>query len=118
MSECTRTDSCAAVVFGNVGSIIAFQVGTDDAESLAEQLSKHPGQLHSQDLTNLPRYTAYARLLIDGMPSNPFSMQTLSPPPITEDRYAIVADRSRREHARPLTRGSMKPQHVGVGASV
>lgn len=95
-------DATADAVFGNVGSIIAFQVGTDDAAVLAEQLSKHPGQLHSQDLTNLPRYTAYARLLIDGMPSNPFSMQTLSPPPITEDRFAIVTERSRREHAQPF----------------
>ena len=111
-------ESTADAVFGNVGSIIAFQVGSDDAEVLAEQLSKHPGQLKSQDLTNLPKYTAYARLLIDGMPSNPFSMQTLASPIITEDRYAIVADRSRREHARPLTRASIKPQHVGVGACV
>ena len=89
-------------VFGNVGSIVAFQVGADDAEPLAEQLSKHPGQLKSQDLTNLPRYTAYARLLIDGMPSNPFSMQSLTPPAVTDDRLAIVSERSRREHARPL----------------
>lgn len=95
-------DATADAVFGNVGSIIAFQVGTDDAEVLAEQLSKHPGQLHSQDLTNLPRYTAYARLLIDGMPSNPFSMQALSPPPITDDRLAIVTERSRRQHAQPF----------------
>ncbi len=90
----------ADAVFGNVGSIIAFQVGTDDAEVLAEQLSKHPGQLPSQDLTNLSKYTAYARLLIDGMPSHPFSMQTLSPPPITDDRLAIVTERSRRQHAQ------------------
>ncbi len=34
-------DATADAVFGNVGSIIAFQVGTDDAEVLAEQLSKH-----------------------------------------------------------------------------
>ncbi|TXT36014.1 MAG: Uncharacterized protein FD138_1120, partial [Planctomycetota bacterium] len=87
-------------VFGNVGSIVAFQVGADDAEPLAEQLSKHPGQLKSQDLTNLPRYTAYARLLIDGMPSNPFSMQSLSPPAVSDDRLAIVSERSRREHAQ------------------
>jgi hypothetical protein len=33
-----------------------------------------------EDLLNLPRYHAYARLLIDGMPSKPFSMRTLPPP--------------------------------------
>ena len=93
-------DETADAVFGNVGSIISFQVGTDDAETLAEQLSKHAGQLTSQDLTNLPKYTAYSRLLIDGMPSNPFSMQTVSPPKITDDRLAVVCERSRREHAQ------------------
>ncbi len=93
-------EATSDAVFGNVGSIVAFQVGADDAEPLAEQLSKHPGQLKSQDLTNLPRYTAYARLLIDGMPSNPFSMQSLSPPAVSDDRLAIVSERSRREHAQ------------------
>ncbi len=92
-------EATSDAVFGNVGSIVAFQVGADDAEPLAEQLSKHHGQLTSQDLTNLPKFIAYARLLIDGMPSNPFSMQSLSPPTITEDRLAIVSERSRREHA-------------------
>ncbi|MBC7817314.1 MAG: type IV secretory system conjugative DNA transfer family protein, partial [Planctomycetaceae bacterium] len=93
-------EATSDAVFGNVGSIVAFQVGADDAEPLAEQLSKHPGQLTSQDLTNLSRYTAYARLLIDGMPSNPFSMQSLAPPAVSDDRLAIVSERSRREHAQ------------------
>ncbi len=69
----------AHAVFGNVGSMIAFQVGTDDAQRLAEQMSKHPGQLAPENLTGLPKYTAYTRLLIDGLPSSPFSMMTLPP---------------------------------------
>ena len=69
-------DQTANAVFGNVGSIIAFQVGTDDAVRLAEQMSKHPGQLTPENLTRLPKYTAYTRLLIDGMPSGPFLMGT------------------------------------------
>jgi hypothetical protein len=92
----------ANAVWGNVGSIIAFQVGSDDAEILAQQLSKYPGHLKSQDLTNLPKYTAYARLLIDGMPSNPFSLTTLPPVAVDEDRYQIVYDRSQRQYARPV----------------
>ncbi len=70
-------DQTANAVFGNVGSIIAFQIGTDDAERLAQQMSKHPNQLTPENLTGLPKYTAYSRLLIDGMPSSPFSMMTL-----------------------------------------
>jgi hypothetical protein len=72
-------EETADAVFGNVGSIVTFQVGSDDAQRLAEQLSKHPGQITPENLTGLPKYTAYVRLLIDGMPSKPFSMQTLPP---------------------------------------
>ncbi len=68
-----------AAVFGNVGSIIAFQVGSDDAEELARQLTKNKGDLLPGDLTNLPKYRAYLRLLIDGSPSRPFSIATLPP---------------------------------------
>lgn len=93
-------DETADAVFGNVGSIVSFQVGTDDADVLAEQLSKHAGQLTPQDLTNLPKYTAYCRLLIDGLPSNPFSMQTEAPAKVTDDRLDVVSQRSRREHAQ------------------
>ena len=71
-------DQTANAVFGNVGSIIAFQVGTNDAQRLAEQMSKHPNQLTPENLTGLPKYTAYTRLLIDGMPSGPFSMGTMA----------------------------------------
>lgn len=73
-------EETANAVWGNVGSIVSFQVGSDDAEVLARQLGKFEGQLVPQNLTGLPKYTAYARLLIDGMPSRPFSLQTLPPP--------------------------------------
>ena len=99
-------DETADAVFGNVGSMIVFQMGMEDAELLAPQLSKFPGQLRPQDLTNLPKYTAYARLLIGGLPSAPFSMQTI--PPTGElpdgDRSAVVREASRRRHATPVER--------------
>ena len=64
-------------VFGNVGSLLVFQVGARDAEALAEQLG---GDATPRDLMALPRYRAYARLLVDGMPSRPFSVETVPPP--------------------------------------
>ncbi len=72
-------EETADAVFGNVGSIIAFQVGSDDAETFARQLGKYPGQIGAENFTGLPKYTAYARVLIDGLPSNPFSMTTFAP---------------------------------------
>jgi len=86
-------------VFGNVGSDIAFQVGTDDAVALAAQLRKYPEQLTPEDLTNLPKYHAYVRLLQDGMPEHPFSMQTLAPLPVQEDRTRKVRNASNDRYA-------------------
>ena len=53
-------ESIAAAVFGNVGSLLSFQVGAGDGEVLAEQLG---GDIEATDVMSLPKYTAYVRLL-------------------------------------------------------
>lgn len=88
-------------VLGNVGTMISFRVGSEDAALLAPAFSKFPGQLQPQDLTNLPNYTAYVRLLVDGTPSPPFSLSTL-PPPIGEDRKDIVIQTSVRRYGQKV----------------
>jgi hypothetical protein len=93
-------DSTAAAIAGNIGSIISFAVGSDDAEWLANAMCKYPGELAAADLTNLPRFTAYARLLCNGMPTRPFSMTTLPPPLVTEDRTASVVNSSQRRFSQ------------------
>ncbi len=98
-------------VFGNVGSIVGFQVGSDDAQRLAEQIGKYPGQITPENLTGLPKYTACVRLLIDGMRSKPFSLQTL--PPLMEidtQRVTIV----RGVMARRSGQGSTSDQTSGI----
>ena len=99
-------EETANAVFGNVGSIISFQVGADDAERLALQLGKYPGQISTENLTGLPKYTAYARLLIDGMPSKPFTMTTLPPPrnELDPDRAEIVRRVSQRRFPLSLNK--------------
>jgi hypothetical protein len=90
----------AAAVFGNVGTLVSFQVGAADAEPLAMQFA---GDLKTDDLLRLPRYQAYVRLLIDGAPSQPFSMRTL-PPALANDleRPTIIRRTSRHRYARPV----------------
>ena len=89
-------------VIGNCGTLLSFRVGLEDAELLAPAMSKHPGQLMPADLSNLPNYTAYVRLLIDGHPSRPFSLRTLPPSPLDfdNDRGAIVKRTSERRNAK------------------
>jgi type IV secretory pathway TraG/TraD family ATPase VirD4 len=64
-------------IFGNVGTIISFTLGHDDATVLAAQFKAMTGV---NDLISLPKFTAYTRLMIDGISSDPFSMRTLPLP--------------------------------------
>lgn len=93
-------EATAAAVFGNVGSLVSFQVGPQDAETLVEQLG---GDLQLADLVALPRFTAYVRLLLDGMPTRPFSMETLPPRrPPRDGRSEKVRLASTHRYGRPL----------------
>src|SRR5262249_45446996 len=93
-------EATAAALFGNVGTLVTFQVGAQDAEPLGEQLG---GDIVPRDLLTLPRYHAYVRLLINGHPSRPFSMQT-RPPWRRPDprRPGIIRNHSRQRYARPV----------------
>ena len=61
-------------VFGNIGTVVSFRVGYRDAEILAKELFP---VFEPVDLINLPNYAIYVKLLIDGMPTKPFSAVTL-----------------------------------------
>ncbi len=86
-------------VFGNVGSMLSFQVGSDDAEVLSLQFEE---MVTPKDILTLPKYHAYIRLMIDGMPSKPFSVGTLPPPKFEQDpeRVAIIRNLSRERYAQ------------------
>jgi hypothetical protein len=63
-------------ILGNVGTLIAFRVGASDAE-LLEQEVRPP--FTAGDLTRLPNHHVYLKLLVDGVPSPPFSAETVRP---------------------------------------
>lgn len=63
-------------VLGNVGTLIAFRVGAEDAPYLSREFG---GKFDEGDLINQPNYAIYLKLMIDGMPSAPFSADTLLP---------------------------------------
>lgn len=92
LDEATRQ-----AVLGNCGTFVAFRVGAEDAELLAPAFSKFPGQLTPASLMGLPNHTCYVRMLVDGgLPSAPFSLQTLPPPEVVQDRSGIVRRVSQR----------------------
>ncbi len=66
-------------VFGNVGTLIAFRVGVRDANLLVKQLGGHDVP-NVRDLVNLGNHEIYMKLMVDGMPTHPFSATSLPPP--------------------------------------
>ena len=64
-------------VLGNSGTLISFRVGAEDAGFLAKECQS---VFTAQDLINLPNYNMYLKLMVDGMPSRPFSADTLPMP--------------------------------------
>lgn len=63
-------------VFGNVGTIISFRVGAEDAEHLEKEFD--PVFLMN-DIVNLSKYNIYLKLMIDGVAGDAFSAASLPP---------------------------------------
>jgi len=63
-------------VFGNVGTLITFRVGAEDAEFLEKEFEP---MITMNDIINLPKYNVYLKLMIDGIASNAFSALALPP---------------------------------------
>lgn len=63
-------------VFGNMGTIVSFRVGQNDVEALSRYFRP---MFEPDDLLRVPNYNAIVRTLINGVPTNPFSMAALPP---------------------------------------
>ena len=62
-------------ILGNVGTIICFRLGTQDAKIMAEEF--YP-VFKVDDFIDLPRFHVYLKLLIDGITSKAFSSNIMS----------------------------------------
>lgn len=63
-------------VFGNVGSMAVFRVGTEDATFLEPKFKE---KFTAHDITKLDNYNAYMSMLVKGQPTKPFNIYTLAP---------------------------------------
>ncbi len=69
-------DEVKAAVFGNVGTMIIFRVGSTDADIFEKEFAP---VFTAEDIVNLDKRQIYLRLMIDGVGSKPFSAVTLPP---------------------------------------
>ncbi|AHB41028.1 hypothetical protein P148_SR1C00001G0221 [candidate division SR1 bacterium RAAC1_SR1_1] len=92
-------------IFGNVGTTVCMTIGSDDASQMTSQF-KNMAEVN--DLISLPKYTAYTRLMIDGISSDPFSMKTL--PPIKAEGSLETIDKVRKQSRQryAMSRGQLE----------
>lgn len=70
------TDEIRDAVFGNMGTIVSFRIGQNDVEALGRYFQP---TFDGDDLLRVPNYNTIIRTLVNGVPTQPFSMATLPP---------------------------------------
>jgi hypothetical protein len=91
-------DEVRSTIFGNIGSIISFRLGGEDATILEEEFTP---EFSANDLMNLDMREIYVKIAIDGQTAPPFSAKTITLQPVDEDYSQDVIDFSRRKWAKP-----------------
>jgi type IV secretory pathway TraG/TraD family ATPase VirD4 len=87
-----------SAVFGNVGTLVSFRVGAEDAIYLAKEFAP---VFSESDLVSLENFHIYLKLLIDGKTSEPFSAITLPPPEKEKSFREEIIRLSRKKYAKP-----------------
>ena len=85
-------------VFGNVGTIISFRIGPEDAEFLAKQFAP---VFNEQDLINIDNYNAYVKLMLNGTISKAFNMATYPPIKGNLKIAEAIKELSRQKYGQP-----------------
>jgi len=91
-------DDLLAAVFGNVGSLITFRTGSQDAEVLAKGFAPY---FTSLDIMSLPNFHGYARMNLKSQSMTPFSFRTeLNDTPEDDDLAKRIRSLSRLRFGR------------------
>lgn len=94
-------------VFGNVGTMVSFRIGAEDAEYMEKEFSP---EFMAQDFVNLGKYDIYVKLMIDGLAGRPFSAKTLPPMQASEESHREKIIKVSRE--RYATLGSKVEEKI------
>ncbi len=85
-------------VFGNVGTMMSFKVGADDAEYMSKEYAP---VLTEADVLGIANYKAYIKLNINNTTSRPFSLETIWDQSKANKKIAeIVKEYSRMKYGR------------------
>ncbi|PIR53473.1 hypothetical protein COU76_00985 [Candidatus Peregrinibacteria bacterium CG10_big_fil_rev_8_21_14_0_10_49_10] len=85
-------------VFGNVGSMISFRVGAEDAGVMAEEFAPI---FKERDIINLGVREFYTKMSVKGEIREPFSARTMDIPAMEEDNTKAIIEQSRQKYCQP-----------------
>ncbi|HEY4499906.1 MAG TPA: type IV secretion system DNA-binding domain-containing protein [Candidatus Paceibacterota bacterium] len=95
----TKSTVVRDAIFGNVGTMVVFRVGAEDAEFLEKE---YQPDFMMNDFVNLPKYNFYTKLMIDGIASRPFSGRTTTPYQTPQEIYKdVIIENSRSRYGTP-----------------
>lgn len=89
-------DALRDAVLGNAGSLLAFRIGAQDAETLSPEF----GIRSPSAFSDLPNYAAWARLVRAGTPGDPIHLRFDQPPAPARDASEAVIARTRARYTR------------------
>lgn len=85
-------------VFGNVGTIMSFKIGAEDAEYMAKEFAP---VLSEQDVIGVPNFHCYCKLNINNVQSRPFSLATIWDESGRNEKLAgLIKEYSRMKYGR------------------
>lgn len=85
-------------VFGNVGTLMSFKIGAEDAEYMAKEFAP---VLSEQDVIGIPNFNCYSKLNINNVQSRPFSMATIWDESGRNEKLAgLIKEYSRMKYGR------------------
>jgi len=90
-------EDISKAVFGNVGSMVSFRVGPEDADFLEKQFAP---VFSAKDQVNVDNYNAFARILINNVLSRPFNIATFPPTKGSQEIANAIKELSRFKYGR------------------
>ena len=91
------SDQIREAVFGNVGSLISFRVGSKDAEFLVKQFTP---VFNERDLVNIDNFSNYVKLMIHGKNALPFNTEIFKAAPGNAEALAALKEFSRMQFGK------------------
>ncbi len=108
-------EEISKAVFGNVGSMVSFRVGAEDAEFLQKQFEP---TFSSNDLINVDNYNCFAKILVNNILTKPFNMKTNIPTTGSQEVANALKELSRLKYGRDkdlVNREILERSRLGSG---